>query len=107
MLATPPAAINVGSIRHVTRFCHCGALAVLQTEVATDARPKITEDRTMIYSHTMQPFPIRVRNGDWQVLTKRNHRTNSENYRQANILSHSTQLLNDAATSRRNGAAFS
>jgi hypothetical protein len=65
------------------------------------------DDRTMLYLHSMQPFPIRVLNGDWQVLTKRHHWTNCKNHRQADILSHSTQLVNDAATSRRNGIAFS
>jgi hypothetical protein len=61
----------------------------------------------MRHLRTMQPFPIRLLNGGWQVLTKRDHWTNCENHRQAHILSHSTQLVNDAATSRRNGVAFS
>jgi hypothetical protein len=61
----------------------------------------------MRQSDAMKPFPIRVSEQGWEVLTKRNRWTKCTSHRQAHLLAHSTQLVNDAATSRRSGIAFS
>ena len=61
----------------------------------------------MRQSDAMKPFPIRVGEQGWEVLTKRGRWTKCGNHRQAHLLSRSTQLVNDAATNRRCGLAFS